>query len=299
MPSARWTSPPPGVSLPAMPEPKQSLPVAERARPRGHQAHSRTRARDPDGLTQLERAFGIEVVAKNRDYSNALRACRPNTTQTDSSLRKEARKMAERPHVAKFIRGMMDRAASRAEITESTVLKELASIGLANIADLFDDDGRLSINPKHLTRQQAAGLGIEVTTEYGGSKGGTPPVGQDSVVVGAPSTNKLSGSQKKTAGRSTGNSSGGSVVKTRVRFKSLDKRQALMDIVGIMGWGEGVSGRGHVQAGDEEEKAESLDTVRRVGFLMAKLERLDGEVIEGETLEPVSGPEKKLAGGGL
>ena len=278
-----------------MPEPEQSLPVAERARPRGHQAHSRTRARDSDGLTNLERAFGIEVVRHNRDYTTALKACRPDSKSTDSSLRKEARKMAERPHVAKFIRGMMDRAASRAEITESTVLKELASIGLANIADLFDDDGRLSINPKHLTRQQAAGLGIEVTTEYGGSKGGTPPVGQDSVVVGAPSTNKRSGSQKKTSG----NSSGNSVVKTRVRFKSLDKRQALMDIVGIMGWGEGVSGKAHVQAGDEEGKAESLDTVRRVGFLMAKLERLDGEVIEGETLEPVSGPEKKLAGGGL
>jgi phage terminase small subunit len=65
------------------------------------------------------------------------------------------------------IQALMDRRAKRTDITADRVLQELASLGFANIQDLYDDQGQLL--PPHLLPRELAAAVEEVTEETVGT----------------------------------------------------------------------------------------------------------------------------------
>lgn len=208
-----------------------------------HMTNKRSRLKDEHGLTPLERRYALGLLAGMKPV-DALKESRPETTAAHNTLKVEASRMAARPHVAAFIRNTRDAAAERATVTLERVLKELAAIGFSNVADFLGPDGHMVIDPRHLTRTQAAGLGAEITVDMlpPSATDETPPSDTNSDSTGAPTTT------------------------TRVKFKTLDKRAALMDIVGIMGWG--FKGAGRAPGAVVESSSDNLDVVRRVAFIL-------------------------------
>ena len=118
--------------------------------------------------------------------------------------------LLQKPSILAAIQEGMDKRAAGTEITAEKVLRELALIGFANMADFMsiDDDGNACVDLANLTREQAAAIQEIVVDEYVDGRG------EDAREV------------------------------KRVRFKLADKKGALVEIgrhLGMFSDGKGTS----------------------------------------------------------
>ena len=83
------------------------------------------------------------------------------------TAKQRGHELLQDPRVRSRIQALMDRRSKRTDVTADRVLQELASLGFANIQDLYDDDGQL-LPPHRLPRELAAAV-EEVTEEIVGT----------------------------------------------------------------------------------------------------------------------------------
>jgi phage terminase small subunit len=118
-------------------------------------------------LTLKQEAFCSAYIETGGNASEAYRRvydvspdCKPNTVE------KRACELLKNGKVAGRIAALRAEISKRLEITADKVVRELALIGFANMADYIktQDDGSAYVDLSKLTREQAAAIG-EVTSE--------------------------------------------------------------------------------------------------------------------------------------
>lgn len=106
----------------------------------------------------------IFVAEYLKDLNGAAAAIRAGYEKRSASVR--AARLLARPDVQAQVKSAMDARAARTEITADKVLRELAKIGFANMADYMraGQDGDPVLDFSAVDRDKAAAL-VEVTVE--------------------------------------------------------------------------------------------------------------------------------------
>lgn len=123
--------------------------------------------RDEHGLTPQQRAFADAYLADPK--RNAQRAYESVYATRGNAARVNASKLLSGANVASYVAKreaeLRALAEDRYQITQASVLAELASIGLCDAGDLVDDDSRLLPLRQMPERVRRAVQSIEVTRE--------------------------------------------------------------------------------------------------------------------------------------
>lgn len=126
-------------------------------------------------LSAKQRRFINEYVT---DYDGCLAACRAGYAKKSASS--SAGRLLAMPEIVEGIRARQQERAERTQVTQDTVIRELAAVGFASLKDVctWDDGHLVLINSQDLSDAQAAS--IAEITETVTTRGGTVRVKQHS-----------------------------------------------------------------------------------------------------------------------
>lgn len=94
-------------------------------------------------LTPKQEAFCLAYMANGGNATDAYRASYNAAGMKDKTIWEKSSVLLADGKVAARIKELRDAAAAAAVLTEAQVLSEAARIGLSDIAELFEDTGRL------------------------------------------------------------------------------------------------------------------------------------------------------------
>lgn len=123
---------------------------------------SKIRAKGEDGITSAEKRFADEYLID----LNATRAAKAAFQLEGQVASKTGWKILQKQAVQVYIQRRIAERSERTQVQQDDVIKELARMGFANMADFVrvNEDGSLFFDFADLTREQAAAI-AEVSVE--------------------------------------------------------------------------------------------------------------------------------------